>query len=103
MLLGRIVGSAWATRKYEGLDGSKMLIVQPLDKRLRPVGRPAVAVDVVDAGLGDLVFLVRAREASLALPIKGLPVDLAVVGVIDTVDTIEGVDLELPSGYTVFT
>lgn len=103
MFLGRIIGSAWATRKYEGLEGSKLLIVQPLDRRLRPVGRPLVAVDVVDAGPGDLVFLVRAREASLALPVKGLPVDLAVVGVVDTVDAVKDLDLELLPGYTMFT
>jgi ethanolamine utilization protein EutN len=102
MLLGRVIGSAWATRQYEGMEGNKMLVVQLLDKHRRPLGRPAVAVDVVDAGEGDLVFLVRAREASLAMQTKGLPVDLAIVGVIDTVDVRTGFPMELRSGYTGF-
>ena len=100
MFLGRVVGSAWATQKYEGLTGSKMLIVQPVDKARRPVGRPAVAVDVVDAGVGDLVFMVRAREASVALPVKGLPVDLAIIGIVERLDVTSGLSLELPSGHT---
>jgi len=95
VFLGRIVGSAWATRKYPGLEGHKLLIVQPLNKHRQPVGRPRVAVDVVDAGEGDTVFLVRSREASLALGRKGLPVDLAVVGIVERVDVVEGLDLEL--------
>lgn len=102
MFLGKVVGSVWATRKYEGLEGTKVLLVQPVNKRLEPVGRPLAAADVVDAGYGDTVFLVRAREASLALPTKGLPVDLAIVGVVDTVDVLDGMDFELLPGYTRF-
>ena len=103
MFLGKVVGSIWASRKYEGLEGIKILLVQPVNKRLEPVGRPLAAADVLDAGYGDTVFLVRAREASLALPVKGLPVDLAIVGVVDTVDVLEEMDLELPVGNTHFT
>ena len=67
-----------------------------------PVGRPQVAIEVVDAGIGDFVFLVRAREASLAtFPVVG-PVDLAIVGVIDHADMIDQVELELPFGYSQF-
>ncbi len=95
MFLGRIVGSAWATRKYRGLEGYKLLIVQPLNKHRQPVGRLRVAVDVVQAGEGDTVFLVRSREASLAMERKGLPVDLAVVGIVERVDVGEGLELEL--------
>jgi len=95
VFLGRIVGCAWATRKYHGLEGYKLLIVQPLNKYRQPVGRLRVAVDVVDAGEGDTVFLVRSREASLAMERKGLPVDLAVVGIVERVDVVEGLELEL--------
>jgi len=97
MFLGRIVGSAWATRKYAGLEGYRLLVVQPLNKHRQPVGRPRIAVDVVQAGEGDTVFLVRSREASLALDRKGLPVDLAVVGIVEQVDVVEGLELELES------
>ena len=84
MLFGRVKGSSVATMKYPGCDGLKLLVVQPLDKHLRPVGGLQVAADVVQAGRGDLCVMVRSREASLALPDdKVLPIDLALVGVVD--------------------
>jgi len=84
MLLGRVKGTAVCTIKYPGTEGLKLLVVQPLDKRLAPVGPLQVAADVVDAGPGDLCVMVRSREASLALPnVKFVPVDLALVGVVD--------------------
>jgi ethanolamine utilization protein EutN len=87
MLLGRILGNAVCTIKYADLDGLKLLTVQPLNKRLEPVGRVQVAADTVQAGPGDLVVMVRAREASLALPdIKFVPIDLATVGVVDELE-----------------
>ncbi|MDW8268266.1 MAG: EutN/CcmL family microcompartment protein, partial [Anaerolineae bacterium] len=55
MILGRVLGTAVVTRKYPGLEGAKFLVVQELTKDLRPRGRPAVAVDVAQAGVGDLV------------------------------------------------
>ncbi len=87
MLLGRILGNAVCTIKYADLQGVKLLTVQPLNKRLEPVGRVQVAADVVQAGPGDLVVMVRAREASLALPgVKFVPIDLACVGVVDELE-----------------
>jgi microcompartment protein CcmK/EutM len=103
VILGEVIGSVVATVKLEELKGTKFLIVQLLNKRRQPIGRPLVAADVVDAGPGDLVFMVRAREASMALPVLGTCVDLAIVGVIDTLDIIDGVDFELPFGHSAFT
>ena len=102
MLLGRILGSAVCTIKYPDLDGIKLLTVQPLNKALAPVGRIQVAADVVHAGPGDLVVMVRAREASLALPgVKFVPIDLTCVGVVDELEVRrEGIDFTLPSGHT---
>jgi ethanolamine utilization protein EutN len=61
-----------------------LLVVQQLNRKLEPVGGFQVAVDVVQAGLGDLCLMVRSREASLAMPgIKFVPVDLALVGIVD--------------------
>jgi ethanolamine utilization protein EutN len=91
MLFGRILGSAVCTIKYPGLEGVKLLTVQPLNKKLEPVGRVQVAADVVHAGPGDLVVMVRAREASLALlGVKFVPVDLACVGVVDELEVRRG-------------
>ncbi len=91
MLLGRILGSAVCTMKYQDLEGLKLLTVQVLNKDLQPVGRVQVAADVVHAGPGDLVVLVRSREASLALPdVKFVPIDLTCVGVVDELDVRRG-------------
>lgn len=102
MILGRVVGNVVATIKDEQLAGEKLLLVQLLTKSREPVGRPMAAIDVVDAGQGDFVFLVRMREASLAtFPVVG-PVDLAIVGIVETVDLIDKVELELPFGESHF-
>lgn len=84
MLFGRVRGSAVCTIKYPGTEGLKLLIVQPLNKKLEPLGPLQVAADVVDAGPGDLCVMVRSREAALAMPdVKFVPIDLALVGIVD--------------------
>ncbi len=105
MILGRILGSAVCTIKYQDLDGVKLLTVQPLNKKLEPLGRVQVAADVVHAGPGDLVVMVRAREASLAMHgVKFVPVDLAVVGVIDELEVRkDGFDFEFKTGRSRYT
>ena len=105
MLLGRILGSAVCTLKYQDLVGVKLLTVQPLNKKLEPVGRIQVAADVVRAGPGDLVVLVRAREASLAMhDVKFVPVDLAVVGVVDELEIrSRKLDFEFKPGWSAYT
>lgn len=87
MLFGRVKGSAICTLKYPGTEGLKLLVVQPLNKRLEPVGVLQVAADVVQAGPGDLCVMVRSREAALAMPeVKFVPVDLALVGIVDDLE-----------------
>ncbi len=87
MLFGRVKGTAICTIKYPGTEGLKLLVVQPLNKKLEPVGLLQVAADVVQAGPGDLCVMVRSREAALAMPdVKFVPVDLALVGIVDELD-----------------
>jgi len=86
MYLGQVIGTVVADRKYEGLEGVKLLVVQPLDHRREAVGEPQVAVDTVRAGPRDLVYLVGSREASLALDPWFVPVDAAIVGIVDMID-----------------
>ena len=89
MQLAKVIGTVVATRKYSGLEGVKFLIVQPLDKQQRPEGDPVVAADgTAQAGPGHLVFIIGSREAALALPVKFVPVDHAIVGIVDQVDVI---------------
>ena len=106
MLLGRVRGSAVCTIKYPGTEGLKLLVVQPLNKQLEPVGGLQVAADVVDAGPGDLCVMVRSREASLALPgEKVVPIDLALVGVVDELEVRPDGEFELvmKRGFNRFT
>jgi len=103
MLLGKIVGTAVATIKTPELEGVKLLVVQLLDKNQQPIGNLQVAADATQAGIGDTVFMVRAREAALSLEKTFVPVDLAAIGFVDTVDVDQSItNFELPSGYSKF-
>jgi microcompartment protein CcmK/EutM len=106
MLFGRVRGTAVCTLKYSGTEGLKLLIVQPLNKKLEPVGPLQVAADVVEAGIGDLCVMVRSREAALAMPdVKFVPIDLALVGIVDelAVRAEEDFDLTMRPGWNQFT
>jgi ethanolamine utilization protein EutN len=91
MKFARVHGTVVATRKYEGLEGVKFLVVQPLDEDLRPVGGHQIAADATaQAGPGELVLVVGSREAAQAMPVVFVPVDLAITGIIDEVDIERG-------------
>ncbi len=83
MYLGIVTGTIVAERKASGLEGKKLLLVQPVDEHHKPVGDVQAAVDTVQAGVGDLVYLVGSREAALALEPWFVPVDAAIVGIVD--------------------
>jgi ethanolamine utilization protein EutN len=86
MQFARTVGTVVATVKYDGLTGVKFLLVQPLDKEQRPVGDLLVAADATaQAGPDQLVFIVGSREAAQAMPVTFVPVDHAIVGLVDDV------------------
>ncbi|MCK4870675.1 MAG: EutN/CcmL family microcompartment protein [Gammaproteobacteria bacterium] len=86
MQLGRVIGTVVATIKTPGLEGAKILMLQPLTDKLEPTGGPIAAIDVVEAGQGELVHWTAAREASLALPETFVPVDAAITGIVDDVN-----------------
>jgi ethanolamine utilization protein EutN len=93
MQLARVIGTVVATERYGGLKGIKLLIVQPVDRRGREAGRPVVAADAVAmAGPGELVYVVGAREAAQALPDTFVPVDHAIVGIVDSLASLASVD-----------
>jgi ethanolamine utilization protein EutN len=90
MQFARVIGTVVATTKYEGLEGVKFLVVQPLSKQQEPVGEPVVAADgTAQAGPGELVFIVGSREAAQAMPEVFVPVDHAIVGIVDDVELAE--------------
>ena len=87
MLIGRVVGNLVSTQKNRKLEGTKLLMVQPLDLDGSPRGATVIAVDSVDAGIGDRVLLVLAGKAAMTALDRGLvAVDAAVIGVIDAVE-----------------
>lgn len=87
MKFATVVGNLVASQKAKGLEGVKFLIVQPLDINRQPDGEAYVAVDATQqAGEGELVFVIASKEAAFALPVQFVPVDAAVVGIVDDVD-----------------
>ena len=86
MLLARIVGTVVATRKDERLVSSKLLVARPVDPAGKPEGSYLVAVDTVDAGVGETVLIVSGSSARMASGPKDCPVDAAVVGIVDHVE-----------------
>ena len=87
MYLGRVIGTCVATIKSEGLEGSRLLIVEPIDDQGVACGAVHVAVDTTQAGPGEHVFLVASREAALACDPSFVPVDAAIIGIVDAVNT----------------
>ena len=85
MELARVIGTVVATRKATGLQGVKMLLVEPLDENLEVAGEHFVACDSSQAGVGDIVHWIGGREATLALPVHFVPVDATIVGIVDEV------------------
>lgn len=86
MQLARVEGTLVATEKAKGLEGIKFLIVQPLDQSLQAKGSKVVAADAVQmAGPDELVYIVGSREAAQAMPEPFVPVDHAIVGIVDEV------------------
>jgi ethanolamine utilization protein EutN len=89
MLLGRVIGVVVPCVVVEGLEGTPMLYLQPLDKTGKPKGRTIVAADATRmAGPNELVYYEGGREAALTLDPWFVPVDHAIVGIVD--------DLHLP-------
>jgi microcompartment protein CcmK/EutM len=86
MFLGRVVGRVWATAKNQNLTGQRLLIVQPVTPELKDSGRRLVCTDATGAGAGELIYWVRAREASYALLPDEVVTDATIVGIVDRVD-----------------
>jgi ethanolamine utilization protein EutN len=89
VLLARIVGTVVATRKDPRLVSAKLLVAQPIDPRGKAEGGTLVAVDTVDAGVGETVLVVSGSSARMASGLKDWPVDAAIVGIVDAVELAE--------------
>ena len=89
LFLARVIGTVVATQKVPGLEGEKLLLVVPLTTQGAEDGQPLVACDCAHAGPGDHVFCVNKREATLAMKDPFVPVDAAIVGIVDQVSESE--------------
>jgi len=86
MYLGVVIGRCVATTVAQGLQGARLLVVQPTDHVGAAVGRAEVAVDTVRADVGQQVLLVGSREAAVALSPSSVPVDAAIIGLVEAVE-----------------
>jgi ethanolamine utilization protein EutN len=87
VLIARVIGDLVATRKHESHEGQKLLLVQPLNLDGTDRGNAVVAVDSVNAGVGDKVLLIaEGFSAMTSVGRPNSPIDMAVIGIIDHVD-----------------
>jgi microcompartment protein CcmK/EutM len=89
MLIAKVVGTTVSTIKDEKLTGRKLLILRPADERGNPTGKPYVAIDTVDAGIGDLVLTAAGSSARQTTITKDTPVDTVIMAMIDSLE-VEG-------------
>lgn len=88
MQIAKVLGAVWATRKHHSLDGIKLCVIQPLDHRRQPRGKPLIATDINNqVGRGEIVFYVEGGDATRLVPGPRRPFDAAVVGIIDSLST----------------
>jgi microcompartment protein CcmK/EutM len=87
MLIARVIGTTVSTIKDETLVGRKLLILRPADIDGVPYGKPYVAVDTLDAGVGDLVLTAHGSSGRQTELTKNRPVDAVIMAVIDHLET----------------
>ena len=86
MILGKVVGTVWATRKDEELVGMKFQIVKHVDLEYKLKDTFVVAVDTVQAGVGDIVLMCSGSSARQTAMTKNKPVDAVIMAVVDKID-----------------
>lgn len=87
MILGRVIGTIWATRKYDSVKNYKMQFVQPINSKEENIGRPIIALDTIGAGPGEIIFYITASEAVIPLDVDMAPVDASIVGIVDSINS----------------
>jgi microcompartment protein CcmK/EutM len=89
VILARVIGTVWATRKDERMHGLKMQIVRPVDLNLKDKEGHLVAVDVVGAGVGEVVLVVQGSSARQTAATESKPVDATIMAIVDKLDVSE--------------
>lgn len=86
MLICKIIGNVWATRKNSALDGCKLMIVEPIEFENHSKMYPIVAVDMIGGGVGETVLVVSGSSARVSVGSGSAPIDHVIVGIVDKVD-----------------
>lgn len=86
MLIAKVIGTTVSTIKDEKLQGRKLLIVRQTDERGNPVGKPYIAIDTVDAGIGELVLTASGSSARQTSITRDTPVDAVIMAMIDSLE-----------------
>ena len=94
MLLGRVIGTVWATRKDEKLEGVKFLVVREVDLDYKPLPRFVIAVDTVQAGVGEVVLLCQGSSARQTKVTEKRPVDAVIMAVVENLSVKDPQELE---------
>ncbi|MCA8961345.1 MAG: EutN/CcmL family microcompartment protein [Planctomycetes bacterium] len=95
MLYGRVVGTIWATRKDESLEGLSFRIVERVELNGSPTGSHVVAIDSVGAGVGEIVLIAQGSSARQTEKTKDRPVDAVIMAIVDDHDQV--IDAEAKS------
>jgi ethanolamine utilization protein EutN len=92
MMIGRVIGDVVATQKAASHEGRKILVVQPLNLDGSDRAEAVLALDAVDAGVGERVLLTtEGFSAMTSVGRPNSPIDSAVIGIVDAVDLLAGV------------
>lgn len=83
MLIGKVVNNIWATRKHEGLEGFKLMVVDILEQSGQTNSSSVVAIDNIGAGIGDFVLVACGSAARIVTRNESTPIDAAIVAIID--------------------
>lgn len=86
MELGKVVGNVWATKKEASLNGHKLLVIQGMISETERKQELTIATDIIGAGVGDVVLVVRGGSARYAIGSPSTPIDAAIVGIVDSVE-----------------
>lgn len=86
MMMAKVIGNVWATRKEDNLNGLKLLIVQPINSANEPIRHELVVADRIGAGIGDDVLVTSGGAARYILSTTALPIDAVVIGIIDSTE-----------------
>ncbi len=94
MILGRVIGTVWATRKDEKLEGLKLQVVEPVGLDFKPTGGFVVAIDSVEAGVGEIVLVAQGSSARQTKATKDRPVDAVIMAIVENLELSDEAALE---------